>query len=181
VGKRVEYGVKLPIMLCLSVDDIISINNISIKEDFYMKPPLKMNALEWINSLKKYSLNEKEKVLMDYPYYFKLEGFADEPEVYLRTTDDGLEFGYEATQWDGNMPSSVPGIYKKHLLSWEILQSLSKEKQQEIILELLMRTINSRKRQYRKCQFCSEKVAVEHRFNKDTCHGCVSKHFGVVY
>lgn len=64
--------------------------------------PLKTKALEWINSLyEKYLLDQKEKVLMDYPFYFKLEGFADEPEVYLRTKNDGLEFGYEATQWDG--------------------------------------------------------------------------------
>ena len=144
--------------------------------------PLKTKALEWINSLyEKYPLDQKEKVLMDYPFYFKLEGFADEPEVYLRTTNDGLEFGYEATQWDGYMPSPIPGVYKKHSLPWETLQSLNNEKQQEMILELLMKTINTRKRQYRKCQFCGEKVAVEHRFDKDTCHGCASEHFGVVY
>lgn len=144
--------------------------------------PLNAKAIEWINSLyEKYSLGEKEKVLMNCPFYFKLEGFADEPEVYLRTKNDGLEFGYEATQWDGYMPFPVPGVYKKHSLSWATLQSLSKEKQQELIIELLMKTITSRKRQYRKCQFCGEKVAVEHRFDKDTCHGCASKHFGVVY
>ncbi|MEC0665337.1 hypothetical protein P8864_05205 [Priestia flexa] len=144
--------------------------------------PLKIRTREWINSLyEKYPFNENEKVLKDYPFYFKLEGFADEPEVYLRTTVDSLEFGYEATQWDGYMPSPVPGIYKKHSLSWETLQSLNKEQQQEIIHELLMKTINSRKRQYRKCQFCGGKVAVEHRFDKDTCHGCASEHFHVVY
>lgn len=143
---------------------------------------LKVIAREWINSLYgKYSLNEKETLLMDYPFYFKLEGFADELEVYLRTTVDGLEFGYEATQWDGYMPSPVPGIYIKHSLTWETLHTLNKEQQQEIILELLMKTINTRKRQYRKCQFCGEKVAVEHRFDKDTCHSCASEHFGVVY
>ncbi|WP_050632211.1 hypothetical protein [Bacillus andreraoultii] len=145
---------------------------------------LKIRAGEWINSLyEKYSFNEKETVLMDYTFYFKLEGFADEPEFYLKKTVDDLEFGYEATQWDGYMPSPVPvpGVYKKHSLSWETLQSLSKVEQQEMILELLMKTINTRKRQYRKCQFCGEKVAVEHRFAKDTCHGCASEHFGVVY
>jgi len=66
----------------------------------------------------------------------------------------------------------IPGVYKKHSLPWETLQSLNKEKQQEMILELLMKTINTRKRQYRKYQFCCEKVAVEHRFDKDTCRLC---------
>ncbi|MGG3235586.1 hypothetical protein ABEP17_19355 [Priestia flexa] len=144
--------------------------------------PLRVTALDWIKSLYgKYPLGEKGKVLKDYPFYFKLEGFADKPEVYLRTTNDGLEFGYEATQWNGYMPSPAPGVYRKHSLSWETLQSLSKVEQQEIILELLMKTINTRKRQYRKCQFCGEKVAVENRFDKDTCHGCASEHLGVVY
>lgn len=58
---------------------------------------------------------------------------------------------------------------------------LSTEEQQEAILNLLMKTINSRKRQYRKCQYCGEKVAIEHRFDQNTCHGCASEHFGVVY
>jgi hypothetical protein len=143
---------------------------------------LKVKALEWIYSLfGLYSINDKEKVLMDCSYYFKLEGFADEPEVYLRPTNEGLEFGYEAIQWDGPIPALLPGVYKRHSLSWESLQSLNKAEQQEIILELLMKTINTRKRQYRKCQFCGEKVAVEHRFNSDTCHGCATERFGVVY
>ena len=144
--------------------------------------PLKTRALEWINSLnEKYSLCEKEKVIIDHSFYFRLEGFADVPEIYLRTTNDGLEFGYEATQWDGFMPSPVPRVHKKYVVSWETLKSSSKEKQKEMILELLMKTISSRKRQYRKCQFCGEKVSVENRFDKDTCHSCASEHFDVVY
>lgn len=143
---------------------------------------LKTKALEWINSLyDKSSIIDKEKVNMDSSVYFKVEGFADEPEVYLIATKEGIEFGYEATQWDGYMPSPIPGMYKKHSLTWEKLQSSDKLEQQELILDLLMKTINSRKRQYRKCQFCGEKVAVEHRFDMNTCHGCASKHFGVVY
>ncbi|WP_019156637.1 hypothetical protein [Robertmurraya massiliosenegalensis] len=63
---------------------------------------LKTKALEWINSLyDKSSIIDKEKVIMDSSVYFKVEGFADEPEVYLIATKEGIEFGYEATQWDG--------------------------------------------------------------------------------
>lgn len=136
---------------------------------------LKIKASEWI-----VSLNLQEKVTETIPYYFKLEGFADEPEVYIRATDEGLEFGYEATKWlDGLTPSI--GLYKKHAFTWEDLQSFSKEVQQQMILDLLMKTISSRKRQYRKCQFCGEKVPIEHRYDLDTCHGCASTNFGVVY
>jgi hypothetical protein len=44
---------------------------------------LKTKALELINSLyDQYLINDKVKVLIDFSVYFKLEGFADEPEVY---------------------------------------------------------------------------------------------------
>ncbi|WP_077622446.1 hypothetical protein [Sediminibacillus massiliensis] len=141
---------------------------------------IQARANEWISSL--FSFNDKENFFTGgYFNYFKIEGFANEPEVYLRSTDEGLEFGFEATKWDGYMPSPVPGIYKKHSLTWETLKSISTEEQQKLILEKLMKTINTRKRQYKKCQFCHEKVALEHRFDKDTCHTCASDHFGVLY
>lgn len=142
---------------------------------------LKSQALEWINlQFHHHSINDKEKVLMDCPLFFKLEGFAAEPMVYIKATHKGLEFGIEGTKWlDGHTP--CPFMYKKHILIWENIEDLSKEEQQEAILNLLMKTINSRKRQYRKCQYCGEKVAIEHRFDQNTCHGCASEHFGVVY
>lgn len=143
---------------------------------------MKTKALEWINSLyEKYLINDQEKVLMDRSYYFKLEGFADEPEVYLRPTYEGLEFGYGSYSMGWIHACSFPGVYKKHTLTWMDLKMLSKEEQQEMILNLLMKTINSRKRQFRKYQFCRGKVAIEHRFDKDTCNSCASEQYGVVY
>lgn len=141
---------------------------------------LKTKALEWIYSLyNQHSINDKEKVLLDCPLCFILEGFADEPMIYIKPTYEGLEFGFEGTKWYGHTPS--PFMFKKHILIWKDIEVLNKEEQQEAILNLLMKTISSRKRQYRKCQFCNEKVAIEHRFDKDTCHGCASQHFGVLY
>lgn len=77
------------------------------------------------------------------------------------------------------MPS--PGSVKKHSVTWDTFPSLGSEQQQELILELLMKTINSRKRQYRKCQFCGKKVANEHRIDHNTCQSCASKHLGVFF
>ncbi|WP_042458856.1 hypothetical protein [Neobacillus dielmonensis] len=116
---------------------------------------------------------------MNVPVYFQVTGFADGPKIYIHPTDLGLEFGYEAVQWHGHIP--YPGMIKKNLVGWETMESMSREMQQQILLELLMKTINSRKRQYRKCQFCGEKVAIEHRFDQDTCHGCATEQYGVVY
>lgn len=142
---------------------------------------LKTKALEWVSLLyDQHSINDKEKASKDCLLYFKLEGFADEPDIYIKPTHEGLEFGFEGTKWlDGHTP--FPFMYKKHTLIWEAIEDLSIEEQQEAILNLLMKTINSRKRQYRKCQFCGEKVAIEHRFDQNTCHGCASEHLGVVY
>lgn len=138
--------------------------------------------LEWITSqYEQYSLHNQRKVSLDSTVYVKIEELADEPEIYIRATNNGLEFGYKAMQWDGYIPASSPIMYKEYSLNWDLLQLLSSQKQQEAVLKLLMKTINTRKKQYRKCQFCTKKIAVEHHFDKDTCHSCASKHFGVVY
>jgi hypothetical protein len=142
---------------------------------------MKSKVHEWINFLfGQYSINNKDNELMDCPLFLTLEGFANEPKVYIKPIHEGLEFGFEGTKWiDGHTPS--PYMYKKHTLIWGNIEDLSEEEQQQAILILLMKTINSRKRQYRKCQFCGEKVAIEHRLDQNTCHGCASKHLGVVY
>ncbi|MFF5996555.1 hypothetical protein AAGS61_17730 [Lysinibacillus sp. KU-BSD001] len=143
---------------------------------------LKTKALDWLNSqCELYSITDPMNVSMDKSFYFKLEGFADEPEVYIRATEIGLEFGYETIQWEGYMISTTPSIFKKHTLIWEELNFSNKMEQLDIIVNFLIKTINSRKRQYRKCQFCNEKVTFEHRFDKDTCQTCASDHLGVVY
>jgi len=141
---------------------------------------LKLNVLGWID-LHYHNFLLIEKGIGDFHQYFKIEGFADEPKVYVKSTLEGLEFGFEATQWDGPIPAALPGVYKKHLLPRKTLHSLSKEEQQEKIAELLIMTINSRKRQYRKCQFCGKKVSKEHCFDQETCHSCATVHFGVLY
>jgi len=102
-----------------------------------------------------YSFDGIEKAAIDRSFNFKLEGFADEPNVYLRTTIEGLELGFETIFWHGQVPS--PSSVKKHLVTWDTFHSLGREQQLELILELLMKTINSRKRQYRKCQSCASK------------------------
>lgn len=136
-------------------------------------------VLEWITFLcEEYSIAGKEKGMIS-PFFFTLEGFADEPMVYIKPTKKGLEFGYEGVKWNGQIPELY--FYKKHLLNWNDFEKFNTEERQEKILELLMKTMNTRKRQYKECQFCGEKVATEHRFDKNTCHGCASEHLGVVY
>lgn len=143
---------------------------------------LKEQALKWIIlQCEQCFLNDPEKALMDYPVYFKLDGFADEPHVYIKVNKDGLEFGYEAYQWDGPLHAPYLVLHKKNSLPWDGLDSLGKDDQHELINSILLKTIQSRKRQYRKCQFCAKKISVENRFDRDTCHGCATEHLGVLY
>ncbi|WP_462411450.1 hypothetical protein [Neobacillus sp. Marseille-QA0830] len=143
---------------------------------------LKERALEWLtHQCEHHGINERAKVFLNVPVYIQIIGFADEPKIYILPTNLGLEFGYEAVQWDGPIPSPYPGMFKKHFVNWETIESMNKEKQKQTLFELLLKTINLRKRQYRKCKFCGEKVAIEHRFNQDTCHGCATEQYGVVY
>lgn len=49
---------------------------------------VKTKALEWIYFLyERHSINDKENVLLDCPLCFILEGFANEPTIYINPTD----------------------------------------------------------------------------------------------
>ncbi|MGG3916008.1 hypothetical protein [Rossellomorea vietnamensis] len=45
---------------------------------------------------------------------FRVEGFADKPEVYISWVEQGLEFGYMGIRWDSHTP--VPEKIPKHYL-----------------------------------------------------------------
>ncbi|MCA1063872.1 hypothetical protein QTG56_01420 [Rossellomorea sp. AcN35-11] len=115
---------------------------------------------------------------LDSTIRFKVEGFEDEPEVYITLLDDGLEFGYIGFIWvDSHTPDPVK--VKKHFLPVTDHFSISDHTDQ--MTTLLLKTIQSRKRQYRECKFCKRKVCPEHRFDADTCHDCSTVYYGVKY
>jgi len=140
---------------------------------------MKARAIDWLKEQDKLHLFDREGGRNDAIYYFKLVGFADEPEVYIQSTFEELEIGYRGLEWNGHEPIQVN--IKKHILPWELLKTLSKEEKLNEVLSLLIKTINSRKRHYRKCNYCGEKVAVEHRYDKHTCHSCSSTYLGILY
>lgn len=39
----------------------------------------------------------------------------------------------------------------------------------------------ARRAEFATCRFCGRSMPVEHRIDDDTCHGCASKHLGVVF
>lgn len=147
--------------------------------DIHGKPPnLKSLATKWLKEIIDY-----DKILqqgnLNQTYSFSLIGFADEPEIFAAVNNDGVSFGYDSIRWDGHF--QLPIIVTKHTLSWEMLENLTEEEKETLAIDTFNKTINSRKRQYKTCQFCGEKVPPEHLFNSRTCDSCATEHFHVVY
>lgn len=120
-----------------------------------------------------------EKLWAD-DFVHDFDGFPEQLTVYLDEVMEGISVGYRAVRWDG---PSTPIMTKKHryLVTWDEFDNMSAEERHEVLIDRLVRTINARKRHYRKCQFCGERTAKEHRFDENTCHTCATTHFGVVY
>jgi hypothetical protein len=141
-------------------------------------PKHKSLASKWLKEI----INN-DKILQqgnqDHYYSFPLNDFADEPEIFVTVNNDGITFGYDSIRWDGHFP--FPIIVTKHTLSWEMLSSLTEEEKETLVIDTFIKTINARKRQYKTCQFCGEKVPAEHRINSRTCHSCATEHFHVVF
>lgn len=131
----------------------------------------------WIKEIN--LLDEKQNNSNSSYYNFKIEGFANEPVVYIHNTSVGFEFGYNGVQWNGHTP--VETKVKRLVLSWNNLKLLSSVEREDKILELMIKTIKIRKRQYQKCQYCQEKVAIEHRYDMNTCHSCATEHLNIIY
>lgn len=137
-----------------------------------------IRAKKWLISLFDRLIIEKEDALLNYPQFFEHFGFYSELKVYIKLTHMGLEFGYEATKWEGHTP--VPYLYTVDILYWEDIESLSKrDKQEKLLLDFLMKTIKTREKDFQKCQYCRRKVVKEHRFNENTCYGCATNYLGI--
>jgi hypothetical protein len=112
-------------------------------------------------------------------YLFPITDFADEPNIFLQTSLNGIAFGYQSIEWQGHVPAPIFVTMK--VITWDLLTTLPQQEKESTILDALLKTIQSRKRQYKTCQFCGEKTPPEHRINSNTCHGCATEHFGVIY
>lgn len=108
--------------------------------------------------------------------YFKIEGFCDEPEVFIVATDDGLEFGYDAFIVD---EPTVPLPIKKvtHTLSWEVVSAFHFDNRKKVIVDEMMKTVAVKKRQYRTCQYCQQKLHRNEFYDKHTCIQCAENIF----
>ncbi|MBM7587666.1 hypothetical protein JOC86_004240 [Bacillus pakistanensis] len=135
---------------------------------------MRRQVREWIKDLlESFHPQDGDRV-----YNLIVEWTHDQLEIYIRITKERVTFGYGAIQWDGPH-SPVPTKIDKYSLDRQELE-LAIDRS-EMLLDYMIKTINSRKRQYRFCQFCHKKFPPEHRFDSKTCHGCASKEYFVVY
>lgn len=51
----------------------------------------------------------------------------------------------------------------------------------ERLRSLIAKGRDARRRQFRRCRFCGEMVPPEHRIDDSCCHGCATRHPGVVF
>ncbi|RLQ92392.1 hypothetical protein [Falsibacillus albus] len=144
-----------------------------------MAKSMKRRASLWVYDQISGSYIDSEKDSLKRHYlHFKLEGFCDEPEIYLVANEEGLEWGYTVFKWD-NMGVPLPMKKALHFLAWKDLNVLSAEEKIDKIIEEMMKAVNAKKREYRKCKKCENKLHDSQFYNKTHCRKCAKKHLGV--
>lgn len=141
--------------------------------------PIKIRVKEWILELiNKNCIDSEEKSLKEVCHYFKIEGFCDEPEIFLAANTKGLEWGYDSVNWvDPATP--IPTKETSYKISWEALNSMSAEGKMEKMIDTTIKYVNSKKREYRRCEYCNRKMHSKEFYDKTTCFECAKKHLGI--
>jgi len=100
--------------------------------------------------------------------------------VVVLLTPQHIEVRLPTVDWTkgshGPVPSSI--LWKRRKLNgfWgEGSAGVNPE-----LKALILEGIERRQSQFKKCRFCKQLVSIEHRIGT-VCHGCASKHLGIVY
>lgn len=112
----------------------------------YLMESIKKRVGRWISDKmqRKFIVSQELSVKSVY-FYFKIEGFCDEPEIFLVATSKGLEWGYDTAYWE---EPSIPVPIKRitHILTWEILNELEVVDKENKIVETIIKAINYKKK-----------------------------------
>jgi hypothetical protein len=109
-----------------------------------------------------------------------VRGLDLDPNIFIHAGEIGLEIGFYRLVWNSPCRPDVTA-FMHHILLWEHLGKLSDSEKEVEIKESIIRVGDFRKGQYQQCKFCGRKVLPEHREWDYVCHGCASKHFGIMY
>jgi hypothetical protein len=102
----------------------------------------------------------------------QIDEIAEDGLVVILTRE-ALELRLPTVEWTHpHCPARSSRLWKR--VQWE---GMGKEK----LAELIAAARKARSRQYRKCNYCSERTPPEHMHAKDVCHGCAEEHLGVIH
>lgn len=107
-------------------------------------------------------------------YYFKIESFCDNPEVFLVATNDGVSFGSGGFIWE-ELTVPVPIKNVTHTITWSVLNELDSEERKDRLVEEMLKAISTKKREYWTCQLCEKKMHRSIFYDKKTCIKCAEE------
>ena len=100
--------------------------------------------------------------------------WGGEEGIVVIVTPEALEFRLPAIEW--TMGAYGPALSSKF---WRRVEVDGLDDAQ--IIELIDATNQARQAEYRTCRFCGKRYPPERRVEDDVCHGCATKHLGVVF
>ncbi len=99
---------------------------------------------------------------------------AGDEGIVVLVTAEAIELRLSTVEWTCGPYGPAPASRL-----WKRVRA--RDLSDERLRELIDAARRVRQREFRRCRFCGERVPPEHRFDKDTCHGCASSHLQVVY
>jgi hypothetical protein len=94
--------------------------------------------------------------------------------IVVRVTETSIEVRLPTMVWQGGAYDPVVTTRPWRTLP---MAELTDDALSKVFEEGKM----TRKEKFVPCRFCGVPTPPEHRFGEDVCHGCASKHFGIVY
>jgi hypothetical protein len=111
-------------------------------------------------------------------YVFELgHDVESEDGVVVLLTAEAVEFRLPTVEWTAGTHAPVASSRLWRRIEGLDLIDLSDEQ----LEELLEAAKQARADEWATCRYCGERVPVEHRLGANVCHGCASRHEGVVF
>ena len=100
--------------------------------------------------------------------------YGGEEGIVILVTAEAIELRLPTVEW-------TMGAYGPALASrlWKRVEA--QKVTDEELRALIREALEARRSQFATCRCCGQRFPSEHRHGDDVCHGCASRHLGVVY
>lgn len=107
--------------------------------------------------------------------------YGEQSGITVVVTPEAVEVRIPTIEWSGGEygPVESSRLYRRLLLR-QLPEPVSVECK-ALLSDCFQAALKKRQSEFKKCRYCGETVPPEHRFSRDVCHGCASRHIGVVY